>query len=133
MNTNRQRLFNDLPTRGAQLTCVFRIYAYHCDTGTFSLVSQDALERCPSNVRDRLGESTVLDHALDVQAFRSNHPESTGQFVSGFEVKLPADVFNFGVEFLDFLYCFAVVTSKFLFSGKAALSPSQLGEFRLQE
>lgn len=115
------------------MTCVFRVYTYHSDTSTFSLVSQDALERCPSNVRDRTGESTVLDHTFDVQAFHSNHPVSTDQFIRSFEVKLSANILYFSVKLLNFLNSLAPITSKLLFSRKATLSPSQFRKLSLEE
>lgn len=126
MNTNRQRLFNQLAASRTDLGCSRRIDFNELSTGTFSLVPEHFLEEVPSGVTDAFAEPFVLDHAFNVQFFYCNKIKFFDYFRGFLVTEIKPFVLYFLVMFSQKSDGFSPpVTASFL-SGNRPLEPSQL-------
>jgi hypothetical protein len=83
-------------------------------------------EARPRYVGNRLGESVVPEHPLDVHAFHSNLTVARNQLIGNFMPVFVAQVSNSRMQPSNFLALLgSVFTSKFL-AGKRSLCSSQL-------
>jgi len=121
VNTNGQGLRKLRAARRAELAGVIRGHLLNLSTGTFGLVRKDSDEARPSYVGYRSGESIVLDHPLDVQAFDSNLAIARNQIVGNFLLVFAAAVGHPSVHASDSPLLLLAITPAFLFPGDEAL------------
>lgn len=122
----------DLCPAHARLACPPRINHQHLAPGAFSLGAKYLLEARPSGISNRSGQPAVLEHPLDVQAFRSDQTESTNQTNSHLVVVFLAKVGHTGVQLGNLLASLPAVAPAFLLPAEASTQPSQLWEFSLE-
>jgi hypothetical protein len=80
---------HDLATTAALLTCPAGIDLDHFSPGSRSLGLQYADKSGPADISNRLGESVVPQHPLDVEAFHSNQPIAIKQKIRNFVYVFP--------------------------------------------
>ena len=122
----------DLCPAHTRLACPPRINHQHLAPGAFSLGAKYLLEARPSGISNRSGQPAVLEHPLDVQAFRSDQAKSTNQTNSHLVVVFLAKVGHTGVQLGNLLASLPAVAPAFLLPAETSAQPSQLREFGLE-
>ena len=87
----------------ALLACPAGIYFDHSCPGPCSLGLEGADKAGPAGISDRLGQSAVPEHLLDIQALHSNQAVAIQQRIRNLERMLPAQVSDPGNAFVEVL------------------------------
>lgn len=115
----------------ALLTGVSGADFHNLNTGSFSLVFQDAQETAPGGVLNRTGQLVVLDHPTDVQVFHCDKPVATNQVQRHLMMTIPAHVRDASVRLSNLLYGLPSVLPVESFPTHGPLLTPKLREFFL--
>jgi len=132
MMPDRKFLSDFSSTSTAHLACASRINFHHCDTGAFSLVSQDRQETAPGSIRDCSTEPAVPEHPCDVQVFHCDQSMATDQIQCGFMMVISTFVCDFSIKGANDFDRLAPIRPAFLLTADSSLSPTQGREFFLE-
>lgn len=90
-----------LLTAGACLACAFGINGHELNTSFFGFVLQNVKEAAPGDIRDCPAQLAVLEHPLDVQAFRNEETEGFDQTAGDLIVVLAPAVDDVSMDLLQ--------------------------------
>src|SRR4051812_44330780 len=113
MDANAQILFDDLAAAATHLTGVVGVDLYDHTPGAFCLVRGELYELTPCGIRDGFSEMVILEHPVNVQAFKGDEGKPISQLAALLVGKISAFVGDAFVYVGDYLAEFAPLWTAF--------------------
>jgi len=110
-----------MPTLGAILRCVSRVYSDKLSTSVSSFVGKKCCKLSPGSIRDALGKAVVVNHTVDIQVFNSYDAEAINNTPAILVGKVRPSVRNTLVDMCNYLPPFTSGRSAFCFFGQSSL------------
>src|SRR5205823_5277821 len=122
----RERLKN-MPARRAGLTGgVPAVNLDDCASVPLGFVLQLAHKPTPTNITDRFRQAVILQHALDVECFQTDHLVFADQFGGHLMLKIPAGIGYASMQLCHFFTGFLAVLAALFLACVLALCLRQL-------
>lgn len=132
MNTNIQRFTNNVSAVATSLRSIPWIDQYHPTAGALGLANKDLREGIPSCIADTSRQPAVLEHPLNVQAFRSDDAVSVNQGTGDLMMEVAASIAHLRVKVRHSRFHLLSTIAAASTSSQSPLLPSQLRERSLK-